>query len=924
MSTTPSEVTPRNRGFLLRTTSAIDSRLRGFFFNVGWVVAGHPFKIILASILLVLLSLIGMLRFRTESRAGKLWVPTGTVALKNQAYVEDNYDQVVRSSGLAFQVRANGPALDSKQALLEMIDVAEEGFNVVADPLEDETNSTSITFPQRCIITRDAKDNQLCNTISVFNFFYQVDNAVKLPDDTINFYATVRKGVNDLSEEDIREKLKNPPSQSFDGSPINTEEIIGRDSRGVIKVLRYIQFIENNLVVENGDRVDKEADALEEKWTETVLETTDLLKNRKVIWFAESQWSQGDSLNQALTGDLPLLSFGFVLLGIYVVLYLGDFHAIRSHMLLAVGALITAGLSLGACFGISSAFGMFFGPVHQILPLLIIGIGIDDCFHVTRAADEFNLRPDAASKPSRLRIALAISTSGSAITVTSFTNVVVFLLSAISRLPALRFFALWAAIGIFFAWLFTLTFYTALLTLDTRRMDGKRRDCCPCFKVKEVKELNWFKRPAGGFTRFFGNQLGPFIMRPVVKVILLVLFIGLLAANCYGTSQLYLKFQFSFFYPSDSAQREYQDTIDDFFELGDPTSIYVRDRDLSTRQNQARLLQLCKPETGVIAKNKWIETASVDCWYTALRDSLNITDETRVVDPETFVSDVRKFLGAGPNARYSSRIIFNNSKITGCSFSATYIYRETNDDEVDALESVRKSADSVGFGNDADDNPAAFPYQFGDTFSEQYSALPAEIGISLGLASVAVALVCFFLIGHPLVALISVLVVGIIIINVLGLTFYSGVNINSVSVITLVLCTGIAVDFVVHISRSFLEQVGTRSERAVKALAIMGPPVFYAGFSTFLAIVILAGARSYIFQVIFLGFLFLVVMGFIHGLLFTPIILSLFGPGSFYLDEAEKEAAEKSLEERVTRSKALGVEAEAAAETTTDEEQPAV
>ncbi|CDF32996.1 unnamed protein product [Chondrus crispus] len=888
------------RGALFRLSASIDGAMRAFFFRLGYWVAANPFKTVLFSLLVVAATLAGMLRFRSESRAAELWVPQGTVALKNQAYVEQRYGQTVRASTIAFVQKEGGASLATRDAFLQMLDVASAGYYLVADPINDEegADGTPITYEERCLETKDAAGNVICRTNSVFNLFYDVDNVVKLENGRVDFFATVRVRIESLSDAEIKRVLDDPPPVNFDDSPFNADEIIGKEN-GAVRILMYTQLANNKQIVEGGELIDKEAEKLEENWTVLLLEGTPLLNGRVLDWYVESLWSQGDSLAEALTGDLPMLAIGFVLLGVYIVLFLGDFHAVRSHMLLALGAIATTGLALGACFGISSALGMFFGPVHQILPLLIVGIGIDDCFHVTRAVDEVNQKESNHGKSVQQKIALALSQSGTAITVTSFTNVVVFLLSAISKLPALRFFSLWAAVGIFAAWGFAVTFYTALVTFDLRRQDAKRRDCCPCFPpVQEVKELNWFKKPAGGFSRFFGNTFGPLITRPIVRIVLLVLFVAGLAACSYGASQLYLKFEFAFFYPSGSAQREYQDQIDKYFKLGSPTNIYVRDRDLSTRENQLSLLELCKSD-GVIAKNEWIQGDTLDCWYNAFRNENGVEGDDAVVDPQTFADRVARFLEDPLYSRYSSSILLKDEKVEGCKFSVQYIFLDTNDDEISSLESVREAADSVGFGNAVDEAPAAFPYIFFDTFSEQYAALPGEIGISLGLASLAVAIVCLVLIGHPLVALISVVVVGIIIIDVLGLTYFSGINLSSVSVITLVLCTGIGVDFVVHIARSFLEQVGTRTERTIKALETMGPPVFYAGFSTFLAIIVLSGARSYIFQVIFKGFLFLIIMGFLHGLILCPILLSLVGPASFYADEADKENAERVLEERI-------------------------
>lgn len=902
-----------DRRFILRISDAIDNYMRAAFFRLGLFVARRPAKVIIASLIFLFITAAGMLRFRTDSREDKLWVPTGTTAILNRRWVDSNFGRFSRFSSIAFVATDPAKGIATRDAFLDILYIAEKAFNETAGPLDEEGPfNTTITWEERCITTSDANANRMCTTLSAFNVFYKVENIVRRQDRKVNFFATVRKGIEQLSDDEIEATLKEPP-QTFDNSSFIPAELYTTgDDSDKIQVFLFGQIIENNEIEKDGSAVDEEAEELEKVWTDYILNTTNFNDVANVRWYASSPYGQGQSLSEALYGDLPLLSFGFVLLGIYIVFFLGDWHAIRSHRLLGLAALVTCGLALGTCFGLSSALGMFFGPVHQILPLLIIGIGADDCFHITRAADGMFQRVDLKDRSLETRIALAMSQAGTAITVTSFTNVAVFLLSAISRLPALRYFALWAAIGILFAWVYAITFFTAVVVYDFRRIEANRLDCVPCFKPREkAKELNWFKQEPGAFNRFFSQRFGPFITGNIARIVILVLFTAGLGASIYGCSQLYLKFRFAFFYPSGSSQREYQDVIDEYFELGDSTSVYIRNKPLKTVENQERFLRLCHPETGLIVENEWIQNNSINCWYYFMRMDIPPTPSDGYYEPDEFISIVKSYISSNSSGnRFVNDIVFNDdeTEIIGTRFRAKYVYRETNSDEVTALDSVRRVAnfevegvaeESEGFGTDENGKfPAAFPYVFQDTFTEQYAALPTEIGASLGLASVAVAIVCFILVGHPLVALISVVVVGMVIIGVLGLTYFTGINLNSVSVITLVLCTGIAVDFVVHITRAFLEHVGTRRERTIKALAQMGPPVFYAGFSTFLAIVVLAGAKSYIFQVLFFGFFFLIILAFLHGLVLGPVILSLIGPSSFFDTEEQKETAEKELETR--------------------------
>ena len=69
-----------------------------------------------------------------------------------------------------------------------------------------------------------------------------------------------------------------------------------------------------------------------------------------------------------------------------------------------------------------------------------------------------------------------------------------------------------------------------------------------------------------------------------------------------------------------------------------------------------------------------------------------------------------------------------------------------------------------------------------------------------------------------------------------------------------------------------------RKYKAGKAVSSMGSSVFHGGFSTFLAIIALADAQSYIFVVFFRMWFGIIVFGMANGFLLLPVILSIWGP----------------------------------------------
>ncbi len=76
----------------------------------------------------------------------------------------------------------------------------------------------------------------------------------------------------------------------------------------------------------------------------------------------------------------------------------------------------------------------------------------------------------------------------------------------------------------------------------------------------------------------------------------------------------------------------------------------------------------------------------------------------------------------------------------------------------------------------------------------------------------------------------------------------------------------------------------------------MGSSVFHGGFSTFLAIIALANANSYIFVVFFRLWFGIIVFGMSNGFLLLPIILSYVGPLNDEIDEKSSSAAKVESE----------------------------
>ena len=104
-------------------------------------------------------------------------------------------------------------------------------------------------------------------------------------------------------------------------------------------------------------------------------------------------------------------------------------------------------------------------------------------------------------------------------------------------------------------------------------------------------------------------------------------------------------------------------------------------------------------------------------------------------------------------------------------------------------------------------------------------------------------------------------------------------ELNAISMINLVMAVGLIVDYNMHVVHSFsLQDPGLgRVERVVLAMEEMGPAVILGVGSTFVAILPMALAQSQLFRIFFEMLFSIIVLGGLHGLVFTPVLLSVCG-----------------------------------------------
>jgi len=160
---------------------------------------------------------------------------------------------------------------------------------------------------------------------------------------------------------------------------------------------------------------------------------------------------------------------------------------------------------------------------------------------------------------------------GGSISLTTITTVLAFILGWVSSsIPVIQWLCLYAFPTIAIDFIFQITFFISIMVLDEQRVKANRLDCCICFKAKEADdnandEAGDPAKPAPAhvaeqFMGWYSRQL----LRPAVKVAVLVIFAAFTGACAYSSTQLTQAFSPHDFLPSDSYGLSFLEAMDEY------------------------------------------------------------------------------------------------------------------------------------------------------------------------------------------------------------------------------------------------------------------------------------------------------------------------------------------------------------------------
>lgn len=648
-----------------------------------------------------------------------------------------------------------------------------------------------------------------------------------------------------------------------------------------------------------------------------------------------------DEINRTTAEDIPIFMISYAVIFVYIAVALGEYSSCKrllvdSKFLVGLGGILVVGCSVLASMGFYSWIGLPSSLVIlQVVPFLVLAVGADNIFIFVLEYQRDVRRPGERREE---QIGRVLGNVAPSMLLCSLSESVCFFLGGLSTMPAVKSFALYAALAVLMDFVLQMTAFVALLSLDARRQDNNRCEllCCVTVSTKRPNKSN-----EGFLLPLMRKYYAPVLLHRFTRVIVMLVFIFMLCASLFLMLHVTVGLDQELAMPQGSYMLTYFQYLYKYFEVGVPV-YFVTKRGFNFNSvagmnatcssvgcDQFSLTQKIQyatehPELSYIAipSNSWVDDfidwlnpGSRCCRlyaYGPNKDKFCPASESFFVcpekcmkkpndsvlrpDEEEFNRFLPDFLGNRPDLQcpkgglgaYDTAVVRDKSgEIIASRFMAYHTPLTNSQEFTAALLRARELAENITMGMrevpGTSSDFEVFPYTVTNVYYEQYLTIVPEGLFNISLCLLPTFVVCCLLLGLDLRSgLLNLITIIMIIVDTVGVMTLWDIDYNAVALINLVTAVGISVEFVSHMTRSFaLSTKPTRVERAKEATANMGSAVFAGVAMTNLpGILVLAFAKAQLIQIFFFRLnLVITLLGMAHGLVFLPVLLSYFGPG---------------------------------------------
>ncbi|KJH53331.1 patched family protein [Dictyocaulus viviparus] len=601
----------------------------------------------------------------------------------------------------------------------------------------------------------------------------------------------------------------------------------------------------------------------------------------------------------------PRFVAAFVILMVFAVIcslvtIKGTFYVdwVLSKPILSIFGVVNAGMGIASAMGGLILLGVQYNDIVAVMPFLVVAVGTDNMFLMVAAVkrtsrglplekrigdcmadaavsilitaltavgtDNMFLMVAAVKRTSRglpleKRIGDCMADAAVSILITALTDAFSFGVGTITTIPAVQIFCIYTCCALVLTFLYQITFFCALLSLAVKW-------------EAEGRHSLWLKTTVCPKL----NRYAPILMQPAVKVLAGIWYCIYVGFAIYGCMQLREGLEPVNLLVDDSYAKPHYVCLEKYFwHYGATLQIVVSNApNLTDPYERGRIEEMVS--TFANAPHA-IGNQSIQFWMNEMIRYYH-TELNTTIRNDAFYEMAARYLYTHDTEPWMGDVKWTVDK-----HNKPYIYAfrfligmrdisSTTQQQI-ATKSFREVAARYSEYNVTTFMPLWL-------FTDQYDLVVPNTVQDIVIAVLCMLFIAFLLIPQPFCALWVAFTIGSIDLGVLGYMTLWDVNLDAISMITIIMSVGFSVDYSAHITYGYVISKATDPrERVRDALGDLGWPVVQGAASTILAVAVLADVPAYMIVTFFKTVFLAISIGLLHGLVFLPLMLSLFVRG---------------------------------------------
>uniref|UniRef100_A0A914N234 SSD domain-containing protein n=1 Tax=Meloidogyne incognita TaxID=6306 RepID=A0A914N234_MELIC len=574
-----------------------------------------------------------------------------------------------------------------------------------------------------------------------------------------------------------------------------------------------------------------------------------------------------------------------------------------SKPVLAILGVINAGMGIVTAIGYLNLCSMPYNDIVGVMPFLVVAVGVDNMFLMIAAIR----RTNRASSVQR-RMGEAMSDAAISMFITALTDALSFGVGAITSIPAVQIFCIYTGVAIAVTFIYQITFFAGLLALSIHwesnglhciflrptvpeDMDAQSSLMTRLFWLgtahdPDPKKLELNLRDSKP-AHFFQNWFAPILMQPLIRGLAIVWFGVYLIFAIYGCTQLREGLEPINLLVRDSYAIPHYRVLEKYFwHYGAIVQVVVNNApNLGDPEERQRIRSMVhafantRHTIGDESVQFWMK--EMEWYYSDPKHGIagEGFDMSNVTSDETFYGLAKHFFSAKHTENWPEDIKWGWLPEKG-------FHRINSFRFLVGLRDISTSVQQQTATQLLRDVAARFPRYNITTFmplwlfTDQYALVVPNTIQNIVIAMAVMVFIALLLIPQPSCAFWVALAIASIDIGVIGFMTLWSVNLDAISMITIIMSIGFSVDYSAHITYGYV--CSTRStprEKIREALGALGWPLTQGAISTILAVVVLADVPAYMIVTFFKTVFLAITLGLLHGLVFLPVALVLFVRG---------------------------------------------